>query len=208
MRVFISTICTFILVFLLPRLVSAQDTNLTAVKRAFEAAGLVKDVPLNFNPSVLLGVTYLSIKTGLKPLHAGIKMSPTETYRTPIFNVVGDPGAGPFVIAMIDPDAFSRARPVISEVRHFLSGSYSLDRVSGLLEPSASFSALTSYRYPRPFVNSGLHRQSIEFAEQTLISPTSSPLNFNLTDFAAKTNLGAPIGGTFMFMGPDPYPNA
>ncbi|KAJ3484769.1 hypothetical protein NLJ89_g11956 [Agrocybe chaxingu] len=192
-------------------LIYAQDTNLTAVKRAFEAAGLLKDVPLAFNPSVLLGVTYYSSKTGQKALHAGIKMSPTETYSTPIFNIVGDPGAGPFIIAVIDPDAYSRARPIISEVRHFLSGFYSLDRVSGLLLPSTLVGALTPYHYPVPFVDSGLHRyafylfrQSVEFAEQTLITSTSSVRYFNLTNFAAKMNLGNPIGGTFMFVGPDP----
>jgi hypothetical protein len=42
------------------------------------------------------------------------------------------------------------------------------------------------------------------FDSQTLVTPNTSISNFNLSSFAAATGLGAPIGGTFMLVAPDP----
>ncbi|CAA7262623.1 unnamed protein product [Cyclocybe aegerita] len=158
MRVLISIICSFTLYFLLVTPVSAQDTNLTAVKQAFDAAGLLHDVPLGFDPTVLLGVTYFSPEARPKTLYSGIQMAMKETYPMPIFSVVGNPGLGPLVLAMIDPDASSRPTPNIAEIRHFLQGGYAFDPISGLLNALPSVSGMPPYHYPRPSVGSGLHR--------------------------------------------------
>ncbi|CAA7265460.1 unnamed protein product [Cyclocybe aegerita] len=204
MRILVSAIA--ILVFaVFTRLVSSQVTNLAEVKRAFEDAGLVQDVPFNFTPSVLLGVTYFSAKTGLKSVRTGARMSTKETYSPPIFSVVGDPGLGPLVIALIDPDAFSHQDTSIAQIRHFLGGNYAFNPASGLLTLPTYDVEISPYHYPMPYVSSGVHRQSVEFSRQTLINSTSPRGRFNLTDFALKTNLGEPIGGTFMLMEPDYY---
>ncbi|KAJ3505421.1 hypothetical protein NLJ89_g7425 [Agrocybe chaxingu] len=201
MRFFVSAFVTLAFA-VFTALVSAQDTNLAEVKRTFEDAGLVQDVPFNFTPSVLLGVTYFSAKTGLKPVRAGAHMSTRDTYSMPVFSIVGDPGLGPLVVAMIDPDAFSHQDTSIAQVRHFLGGNYAFNRASGLLTLPTYNVEISPYHYPMPYVSSGVHRyvfyllrQSVEFSKQTLLNSTSPRGRFNLTDFALRTNLGDPIGG-------------
>jgi hypothetical protein len=39
------------------------------------------------------------------------------------------------------------------------------------------------------------------FKYQTLINPSSSPLQFNISAFVEATGLGAPLGGTFFRAG-------
>lgn len=42
------------------------------------------------------------------------------------------------------------------------------------------------------------------FNEQTLVTPETDILNFNLSVFADAVGLGDPIAGTYMLVGPDP----
>ncbi|CAA7265478.1 unnamed protein product [Cyclocybe aegerita] len=186
-----------------------QDTNITEVKLAFEEAHIPEDVGLSFNPLVLLGVTYFSSKTGLIPVKAGAELSMNDTYSPPTFNIVGNPGVGPLVIFLIDPDAPWPQDPSRAQARHFMGGSYYWDPESGVL--TEIFPPLNLYDHPRPAKGSARHRyvfyafkQSVELSLQKTITATSSRLNFNLSDFARETNLGDPIGGTFMWISPDP----
>jgi hypothetical protein len=45
--------------------------------------------------------------------------------------------------------------------------------------------------------------ESPGYANQTLVNSSTSPLLFNMSDFATKTQLGNPLGGTFMLVGPN-----
>ncbi|CAA7265459.1 unnamed protein product [Cyclocybe aegerita] len=201
MRTLISAIPVLLAVVFV-RLVSGQDTNLTQVKQAFEEAGILKDVPIPFNPSVLFHVTYFSPKASPRTLYAGMRMNPKDVYSVPVFSVIGDPGPGPLVIVLVDPDALSHQNPIIAQVRHFLGGGYSFNPESGLLSIDGPVAPPTPYNHPAPLIGSGDHRHSLQFSTQTLITSSTDRGRFNLTDFALKTNLGAPIGGTFMVMGP------
>ena len=49
-----------------------------------------------------------------------------------------------------------------------------------------------------------LFKQPLGFNGQTLVNSTTSIANFNISQFAAEVGLGAPLGGTFMRVGPDP----
>ena len=48
-----------------------------------------------------------------------------------------------------------------------------------------------------------LFQQSREFANQTLVTSNTSIINFNISQFADEVNLGKPIGGTFILVGPE-----
>ena len=49
-----------------------------------------------------------------------------------------------------------------------------------------------------------LFTQSPEFNDQTLVDPSTSIANFNISSFAAATGLGDPLAGSFMLVAPDP----
>jgi phosphatidylethanolamine-binding protein len=51
-----------------------------------------------------------------------------------------------------------------------------------------------------------LYKQPTGFENQTLVTPETPVQLFNISQFAAATGLGAPIGGTFMLVAPDPTP--
>ena len=49
-----------------------------------------------------------------------------------------------------------------------------------------------------------LFAQPEDFDQQTFVTPNTSVTNFNVSSFAQEVGLGDPIGGTFMFVAPDP----
>ena len=49
-----------------------------------------------------------------------------------------------------------------------------------------------------------LFQQSVAFNTQTEVNVTTSAENFNISQFAAETGLGNPLGGSFMLVGPGP----
>ncbi|KAE9402293.1 hypothetical protein BT96DRAFT_937261 [Gymnopus androsaceus JB14] len=86
---------------------SAQDTNLAAVKAAFDAADLPEDIFFTFDPSVLLEVAFPQTSGKDIILHSG-----------------DAGGKGPFVVAAIDPDAPTPQYPSVAEIRHFLGANF------------------------------------------------------------------------------------
>ncbi|KAF8206067.1 phosphatidylethanolamine-binding protein, partial [Mycena galopus ATCC 62051] len=110
---------------------------------------------------------------------------------------------GPFVVAMIDPDALTPQDPSEAQFRHLLAGDFFNE--GGHLVNSTS--AITEFQQPTPPVGSDPHRyifllfdQSPEFAHQTLINSTSSRDLFNISAFASAIDLGSPLAGTFMLV--------
>ncbi|KAG6872121.1 hypothetical protein C0995_012775 [Termitomyces sp. Mi166 len=70
------------------------------------------------------------------------------------------------------------------------------DPIGGLLKSVVFFPPRT---HDHPLVS-----QPTEFNDQTLVTPTTPTNLFNISAFAATTELGDPIAGTFMRVGPDP----
>ncbi|KIM44805.1 hypothetical protein M413DRAFT_363235 [Hebeloma cylindrosporum] len=195
---------------------SGEDQRLSNVIRAFDKANITETIKLSFNPQVLLEVTFPQ-PLG-KPItleRAGVQLTINETAGPPVFSIVGNRICpGPFVVILVDPDALTPQNPAISQIRHFLAGNFVYDA-----SPTAKYRipltnttpAVTEFVRPRPFVGLDAHRyifllfeQSAAFNEQTLFNPASPRAYFNISSFAATVGLGQPIGGTFMWVGPDP----
>lgn len=194
-------------------LTAGQDTSLSAVKRAFEAADIPNDLSITFNPRFLLEVT-LPQPTGASiTLHAGVQLPRNATAGPPSFAVAGSAGAGPFVVAAVDPDAPTPQSPTSAQIRHLLAPNFAArNNPSADIHPLVnSTAAISPYRQPNPPAGSDAHRyifllfrQPAGFNNQTLVTPTTPVQLFNISSFAAATRLGAPIAGTFMLVAPNP----
>ncbi|TCD62350.1 hypothetical protein EIP91_007048 [Steccherinum ochraceum] len=189
-------------------LVAGQDTSLATVKRTFDAANIPGDLQITFNPRVLLEVTFPETTGPDIHLKAGVQLPRNATAGPPTFNIRGQPGGGPFVVAAVDPDAPTPQEPTSAQIRHFLGGNFRLVPGGGLVNSTA---ALSNFLQPTPPAGSDPHRyvfllfeQPRGFNQQTLVNSTTSISNFNISQFAAAVGLGSPLGGTFMRVGPDP----
>ncbi|KAJ7095724.1 PEBP-like protein [Mycena belliarum] len=188
-------------------LAAGQDTSVRKVKNAFRAADIPADLALAFKPTALLDVSLPQASGRPLTLHAGIQVPRDDTAGPPTFRVTGNVGAGPFVVAMIDPDAPTPQSPSSAQIRHFLGGDF-VNR-GGLLVNSTP--AISQFLQPTPPAGSDAHRyifllfkQSAGFADQTLVDSTTSIAKFNISEFASTTQLGNPIAGTFMLVAPNP----
>ncbi|KAF8073471.1 PEBP-like protein [Lyophyllum atratum] len=193
-------------------LAASQDTSLSAVRRAFEAADIPSDLSITFNPRFLLEVALPQPTGGSITLHAGIQLPRNSTAGPPSFTLVGDAGPGPFVIATVDPDAPTPQAPTSAQIRHLLAPNFVARNPSALIHPLVNTTAAISpFRQPNPPAGSDAHRyifllfrQPAGFNSQTLVTPTTPVQLFNISSFAAATGLGSPIAGTFMLVAPDP----
>ncbi|KAJ7445215.1 PEBP-like protein [Mycena galericulata] len=173
----------------------AQDVSIREVDKAFFAANLPANLDIVFKPTALLEVSLPQAAGPPITLHAGIQVPRNDTAGPPAFHVVGDVGRGPFV----DPTA--------AQIRHFLGGNFFND--GGRLVNTTP--AISNFLQPTPPAGSDPHRytfllfrQSSAFATQTLVNSTISIANFNISQFANAADLGNPIAGTFMRVGPEP----
>ncbi|KAI0047475.1 PEBP-like protein [Auriscalpium vulgare] len=182
------------------------DTSLSTVKAAFDNAGLPAALDINFNPTVLLEVTF----PGPVYVHAGVQLTTTQTFPPPSFGIRILPPpliAPPYVVIAVDPDA-----PVgVAEVRHFVGSDFTPGVPDvNLVEPLRnSTPACSNWVNPQPPAGDPAHRytfllykQSPDFDKQTVLqcNSTALPIGFNVSSFAAATGLGDPIGGTFMLV--------
>ncbi|THU84051.1 PEBP-like protein [Dendrothele bispora CBS 962.96] len=188
----------------------AQDTSLRTVRQAFEAANIPEDIEINFNPSVLLEVTFPQPSGKSITLHAGVQLPRNATAGPPTFAVQGAAGRGPFVVATVDPDAPTPQDPTEAQIRHFLGSDFFAS--GGEPAPLTNRTpAISDFLQPTPPAGSPAHRyifllfnQPAGFDRQTLVNSTTDIANFNISSFAEATRLGNPIGGTFMLVAPDP----
>ncbi|KAF5362919.1 hypothetical protein D9758_007090 [Tetrapyrgos nigripes] len=191
-------------------LVYAQDTSLTTVKRAFEAANIPEDIDIKFDPSVLLEVTFPQASGRSITLHAGVQLPRNATAGPPTFTVRGNAGHGPFVVATVDPDAPTPQDPTEAEIRHFLGSDFFAS--GGNPAPLTNRTpAISEFLQPTPPAGSDAHRyifllfnQPANFDQQTVVTSNTSISGFDISAFAKATGLGNPIAGTFMLVAPDP----
>ncbi|KAJ7674027.1 PEBP-like protein [Mycena polygramma] len=183
-----------------------QDTSIQTVKKAFTAADIPTDLGIVFNPTALFEVSLPQATGAPITLHAGVNVPRNDTAGPPSFNVVGNVGRGPFVVATVDPDAPTPQDPTEAQIRHFLGGNF-FNKGGHLVN---STPALSEFLQPTPPAGSDAHRyifllfkQSPQFATQTLVNTTTSISNFNISTFASVVDLGNPIAGTFMKVAPE-----
>lgn len=188
----------------------AQDTNLTAVKEAFDSAHIPTDLGIAFNPRFLLEVSFPQAP-GYITLHAGLPVPRNATVGPPSFTALGTAQTGPFVIISVDPDVPTPQNRTLAQIRHLLAPNFSaLDSAPVFRLLTNSTPAISPYLQPGPPAGSPAHRyifllfdQPEGFNDQTLVTQTTPIALFNVSAFAAATGLGAPIAGTFMLVAPD-----
>ncbi|KAI0265599.1 PEBP-like protein [Gloeopeniophorella convolvens] len=193
------------------------DTSLAAVRYTFDEFNVPADTHFTFNPSVLLEVTFPDPGAAPVNVKAGEQVPKNVTAGTPSFGL-RFPDFGltsileePFVIASVDLDGPTPQAPTLAQVRHFLGGSFFLGvEHQGVYPLMNSTPAVTDWFGAQPPAGSDPHRyvffvfrESRRFAHQHIVDASTPIVNFNLSAFAHATGLGDPIGGTFMFVGPD-----
>ncbi|CAE7174957.1 unnamed protein product [Rhizoctonia solani] len=184
--------------------------TLAEVKEKFYSEGIVPDVLPSFNPTSFIYLTYtgdLSDGSNAKVVFPGTSFVRNDTLVPPQFSVEGVKG-GPYVVAMVDPDAPSRADPTLGQIRHLLAANFTVSNTRSEYVPRSyvvknSTAAFSEYRAPTPPVGSGPHRYIALLYSQPKNFDVSS-LNasdirlFNISAFAARSGLGEPLAGTFL----------
>ncbi|KAG5878105.1 hypothetical protein JTB14_017972 [Gonioctena quinquepunctata] len=163
-----------------------------SVHDKMESHGVVPDV-IDVAPNKILEVTYPS---GVK-VDLGNELTPIQVKDEPKLKW-GPEDNSLYTVAMVDPDAPSRADPKVREVLHWLVGN-----VPGI--DVAKGDAIAEYRGSGPPLGTGLHRyifliykqkEKINFEEKKIIKTSrEGRLNFSIKKFAEKYHLGQPISG-------------
>lgn len=168
-----------------------------------EQAKVIPDV-IDAPPPTTLSVTY----PDNKQVSLGNELTPTEVKTTPTVNWTPE-NSTYYTLAMVDPDAPSRADPKFREVKHWLVGN--------ILENDISTGdVIAEYVGSGPPKGTGLHRYvfllykqggKLEFGDEPKTASTSraNRLSFSIRKFAEKYSLGQPIAGNFYVAQWDPY---
>ncbi|KAJ2912192.1 hypothetical protein MD484_g8218, partial [Candolleomyces efflorescens] len=185
--------------------IAGADTSTSDVVAAFNQYNVTTRFGITFNPTAILGVAFTGQTQSFK---AGQSVARNITATTPqlsLYGIGADPGPGPFVIVMADPDVPTPQNPSFGPVRHWLAGNYYPTRTSNVLTPSGT--AITPYFQPTPGVGSPAHRytyllykQPSNFNQQMIVTSQTSIVNWNVSQFASRAGLGDPIAGTFMMV--------
>lgn len=188
----------------------AKYPTLAEVKQKFYSEGIVPDVLSSFNPTSFLYLTFtgnLSDGTSAKVVLPGTSFVRNDTLVPPELSVQGVKG-GPYVVAIVDPDAPSRASPTSAQIRHLLAANITVSNTHSKYVPRSyllknSTAATNDYRPPTPPVGSGPHRYVALLYSQpknfdiSFLNVSDIRL-FNISSFAARTGLGEPLAGTFL----------
>lgn len=167
-----------------------------------EEAGIVPDV-INIPPKATLTVIYPNEKS----VNLGNELTPSEVKDAPLIKWEAEDSSY-YTLAMVDPDAPSRADPRFREVNHWL-----VVNVQG--NDLNTGDVITGYLGSGPPKGTGLHRyvflvykqnQKIEFDEpRTSSTSRAHRFNFSIKKFAEKYSLGQPIAGNFYVAQWDSY---
>lgn len=168
-----------------------------------EEAGIIPDV-IDAAPKSTVSVIY----PGNKSVNLGSELTPTDVKDPPAVKWDADDQSTFYTLAMVDPDAPSRAEPKFREVNHWLVGNVRGSDV-------ATGDVITDYLGSGPPKGTGLHRyvflvfkqkERIEFDEpRTSNTSRAHRLSFSIRKFAGKYGLGQPIAGNFYVAQWDPY---
>ncbi|PVV02761.1 hypothetical protein BB560_002772 [Smittium megazygosporum] len=146
--------------------------------------GLIPSViPASFVPTTHLNVTYVG-----RLMDFGTEYFPyrNETDSVPEISYVAEPNSY-YTVALVDPDAPSRADPYRAQVRHWLSVNIPMTDIT------RGNSTATPYLRPAPFAGCGRKRFVYVLAKQPgelpeLTVPQARP-NFDFAKFAADNNM-------------------
>ncbi|KAG8684078.1 hypothetical protein FRC11_012650 [Ceratobasidium sp. 423] len=177
--------------------------TLAEVKEKFYSEGIVPDVLSSFDPTSFIYLTYignLSDGSSSKVVLPGTSFARNDTLVRPEISVQGVNG-GPYVVAIVDPDAPSRTSPTFSQIRHLLAANFTVSNTRSEYVPQSY--VLKNSTAATPPVGSGPHRYVALLYSQprnfdvSFLNVSDIRL-FNISSFAARTGLGEPLAGTFL----------
>ncbi|OLY80192.1 OV-16 antigen [Smittium mucronatum] len=162
----------------------AQNPSLASIATKLAADDVIPDVlPAGFVPEVVLNLSYVG-----RPMEYGTEYFPyiNETDSLPVVNYAFN-SEDYYTLALVDPDAPSRANPIRAQVRHYLS----VNIKGGDITTGNSTS--TSYLAPRPFPGCGRKRFVWVLAKQSgydasLTVPVARP-GFNIANYASTNGM-------------------
>lgn len=126
----------------------------------------------------------------------GNELAPSEVQVAPTVEWNAD-ASSYYTLAMVDPDAPSRAEPTYREIEHWLVVNIPGDDIS-------KGDVIAEYIGSGPPEGSGLHRYAFFLYEQSgkmdfeeLQETEVNRYNFSIRKFAEKYEMGSPIAGNF-----------
>lgn len=165
-----------------------------AAENSYATGGVVPDV-IDVAPPAKIEIVY----PGELSVQYGNELNTTQVQKTPTFSWPVEDGAL-YTLAMIDPDAPSRAKPSLREFLHFLVGNVPGTDIS-------KSDMLAMYIGPAPPKDSGPHRyvflaykqpSHIRFDfEQLKDDSYAGRPKFSIRKFAAEYKLGSPVAGNY-----------
>lgn len=164
------------------------------ILKAFTSNGIIPDV-IDVPPNETLGVTF---KQSSKTVNLGNELKPSEVQKQPQLNYTFNAGSY-YTVIFVDPDAPSRAQPILREFLHWLVGNIPGSDVS-------SGKVIVDFMGSAPPMGSGLHRYTllvfkqptkIDFVDPVLTLTAGLRGKFSTKRFVAKYKLGTPISGNF-----------
>ncbi|EDW14717.1 protein D2 [Drosophila mojavensis] len=169
---------------------------------AFKWQGVVPDVVAQ-PPNQMLKITY---DDRLMIMNGAI-VTPSQVKNTPTVEWPAEPESY-YTLAMVDPDAPSRASPKLREFKHWLVVNIPGNNV-------AQGDALAEYVGAGPPKDTGLHRyvflvyaqpKKLVFSGNRVSNKSRrSRTKFHIKQFAEHHRLGQPIAGTFFMAEYDEY---
>ncbi|CAG2107976.1 unnamed protein product, partial [Medioppia subpectinata] len=159
----------------------------------FQNDHIVPDV-INACPSTTSKITF----PGKVAVNLGTHLTPDQTSQQPQVEWPTKCG-GLYTLAMVDPDAPSRAEPTLRNWRHWLVMNIPGNKIN-------KGDIISAFEGPEPPAGSGYHRYVFLVYEQKqgYIKPPSRDDDdddhrgsFSIKDFATKYNLGEPVAITF-----------
>ncbi|KZV74438.1 PEBP-like protein [Peniophora sp. CONT] len=186
--------------------------SVSGVDAAFASSGIVPDLIPFFSSSALLDISYPSTAgNGSFIVNAGMNLTVEQIAAEPEYLLTYEAvdSTGSFVLLMLDPDAPTPSNNSVANVVHLLAHGLHPSSDLNVYAPLKNTTpALADYYPPTPPSGSAPHRYTIllyaepeGFAEKAEGLVPADRISFNLTDFVAKTGLGAPLAGNFFYSG-------
>ncbi|KAI6170615.1 OV-16 antigen [Aphelenchoides bicaudatus] len=167
------------------------DDDAQRVLKAFQSNGIIPDV---LSVAAKSPSGFLKVKYAGKIVNLGTILYPDDTNNQPTISWDADPNSL-YTVVKVDPDAPSRADPVMREWRHWI-----LVNVKG--SDLSTGTAITEYNSSTPPPGTGYHRYVLLVYKQSG-TLTLDPLDdnnrdgFHIEQFAQTNNLGRAVAGNF-----------
>ncbi|KAH6899253.1 PEBP-like protein [Coprinopsis sp. MPI-PUGE-AT-0042] len=208
MRSFVAVASILSALSLVPVEAQTQDFAAQCMQAGFHDARIPEDMAFNYNPTAYMQAIYPQSSGNAMSFFPGMQIPQHATGERPSFQVHQASETGPFVIAIVDPDAPYPSAPSDGQYRHFLGSDYFIG--DNGFDLTTNTDPISDYQAPSPPGDSDAHRyvflmyrQPDNFHDQTFVTSDTPRTGWNVSDFAYNVNMGDPIGASWMLVAPE-----